>query len=247
VRQSIPSIQLLVAGDPKLSVCWWDSTALEDKTLTSSFISAVAFCCADASGQVVVEDLILELCKSPLRIGTQSFEKLLLLPSGGGPVASEGVDEAVVSKLPAFLHDGIFKALRVASEIVQVEAVDELVSSSPNAAASAAASRFVAMQGPQLRQSQLAWLLSAAGQKGAPPESQSLSQWASASRPSMGFVIEQVPVSDPATDSGDGLSEMKDEWLPVALLKSGSTASAVSILARSPELSRAGLLVKRAL
>jgi len=63
----------------------------------------------------------------------------------------------------------------------------------------------------------------------------------------MGFVIEKVPVSDPATDSGDGLSEMKDEWFPVALLKSGSTASAVSILARNPELVRAGLLVKRAL
>jgi hypothetical protein len=166
---SRPGVALLthkVSSDPKLAAGWTASTEP-----VTPLIAAIAHCCLDSSGLVVVQDVLLQLCVTPLRMSNRLFEKTLLLPSGGGPTSE--TNEQIIAALPSFLQDGIFKALHLAShvcfqpEVLTVETEAETVAADQVHASEepASSSRLRALCGFVLSKSQLLWLFSALGRE----------------------------------------------------------------------------------
>ena len=97
-----------VSSDPKLSVL-------------ADAVGAVAYCCLDCDGRVIVEDLLLTLCRSPQRLEKNLFGKCLLLQRGEGPTAELNADADATDLLPCILQDGVSKALRIAASIKHIE------------------------------------------------------------------------------------------------------------------------------
>jgi hypothetical protein len=136
-------------------------------------------------------------------------------------MASKDCEEEAAIKLPSFLQDGIFKALRLASELHCCDSTDADDGMALSAQQSDPANRLTAVLGSRIRQPQLKWLR----QKVLGPKNIVVtSGWTKASGPTVGFSSHQL-----AQTTG------------VTLLKSGVAASAVHVVTNCLDLLESNL------
>lgn len=219
---SVAAILQIVSKDPKLATCWWlPPDTPNSQLLTSHALACIAFCCIDHNGDVDVEDLVLELCKVPHRDTSSLVTNIMLLPAGGGPMASKDCEEEAAIKLPSFLQDGIFKALRLASELHCCDSTDADDGMALSAQQSDPANRLTAVLGSRIRQPQLKWLR----QKVLGPKNIVLaSGWTKASGPTVDLSSHHHALATGVT-----------------LLKSGVAASAVHVVTNCLDLLESNL------
>ena len=108
----------VVMSEPLLSEGWWrenihQELSSEEKERVLVVLKAVATTCLDSSGRVIVEDLMLLLCKTPSTIESLQVEHTFVLTPAG--LARENDDvQTMALGLPPFLKVGLHKASRIA-------------------------------------------------------------------------------------------------------------------------------------
>ena len=114
-RPSVAAFLQIILNDKKLASFWHRGSSESIKTTTISLenaLFATASSCLDASGGVIIEQLMLLLCRVPLR--SSCFERSLLFHAD---TLSSNYFHLDAEQLPSFSSEGIFKALTVASRI----------------------------------------------------------------------------------------------------------------------------------
>lgn len=201
-------------------------------------VGAVAYCCLDRNGLVVVDDLLLALCRSPQRLDEGNFfEKYLLIGQGGeGPMAEFNPKQTDL--FPCILQDGVCKAFRVAASVKHFELGEEEEEEhvDPALSMSAGAIHLRTICGFTLRPRQVQWL---SEQLKLPVPLKCVAS------PEISFIVRPLPLrptvssddaADPAaevagakTELGlEPLPEVPTEWVPVIIGDAGCSSSVVS-------------------